>query len=67
MIVVVGAYCCMALGWIAPSGGYYLANLLGSIGIATVAYRDRAWQPFWLNVVWSIFAVVGIGVGVLRP
>ncbi len=62
VIVVVGAYCCMSLGWVTPGATFYLVNLLGSIGIALVAHRDSAKQPFWLNVVWSIFAVVGMAV-----
>lgn len=62
VIVVVGAYCLMSLGVVTPGATFYLANLLGSIGIALVAYRDSASQPFWLNVVWSVFAVVGIAV-----
>ena len=65
-VCVFGAYILTSNGWL-PSTGvtFQLLNLVGGIGIATVSYTKRNYQPFALNFIWSIVAVIAIARAVL--
>lgn len=39
---------------------YYLLNLTGSIGIAAVSFRRKAWAPTILNIAWGLIALGAI-------
>ena len=40
---------------------YQLLNLTGSVGIAVETYSKKDYQPFWLNLIWAVIALVAIG------
>jgi hypothetical protein len=40
---------------------YHALFLLGSAGLAIVTYRHRAFQSFWVNVVFIFLACLAIG------
>ncbi len=42
------------------SAGYHLLNLAGALCMVVNARHNKAKPLFWLNVVWSLIAVIGL-------
>lgn len=39
---------------------YQILNLTGAVGIVTVSFYKRAYQPAVLNIIWIIIALIAI-------
>jgi hypothetical protein len=39
---------------------YILLNITGGVGVATVAYSKRTYQPVVMNVVWVVVGVIAL-------
>jgi hypothetical protein len=39
---------------------YHILNFIGSIGVATISYHRKVWQPVVINVTFALFALVAI-------
>ena len=39
---------------------YQILNLSGAIGLGTICYFKRTYQPFVVNVIWATIAVLAI-------
>ena len=57
---IVGAYAAGSWGWLEPGPLYQLLNLTGAAGVGLVCWWRRAWQPFWLEVVWAAVAAAAL-------
>lgn len=44
----------------ADSAAYQLLNLTGALGIVSISLQKRAYQPAFLNIVWTVVAVVAL-------
>jgi hypothetical protein len=61
VVFVLGGYCLLAVGIIdGNSWPYHLSVLVGSIFVAAVSYRKRAYQPLALNATFSILALFAL-------
>ena len=60
-ILIVSAYLFVTLKFLdVSSTGYHLTNLAGALCMAVNAKHNKARPLFWLNVVWSLIAVIGL-------
>ena len=60
-IAIITAYFLNSFSLMATSGFWYsFLNLTGSIGIALVSYRKKAYQPMTLNIVWAGIGLIAI-------
>lgn len=39
---------------------YQLLNLTGALGLATICYFKRTYQPLFVNTVWALIAVIAL-------
>lgn len=39
---------------------YQLLNLTGAIGLATICYFKKTYQPLFVNIIWSLIAIIAI-------
>lgn len=46
--------------WDMKSLVYQFFNLIGSVGLATIAFCKKDWQPATLNIIWAAIGVVTI-------
>lgn len=61
------AYALLSFGFLAPhSLAYQLLNLTGGVTIIVDAWVDRNYQPVFLNIIWSLVAIVAIAQIFLR-
>ena len=61
VIATVLAYMFVSFGLMSPVGMLYqVLNLTGAIGITIETWVKRDYQPFWLNLIWAIIALVAI-------
>lgn len=58
--LVLGGYILLSTGVIGNDPLYHGMMLFGSIGVALISYRQRAWQPFALNVAFALAAFYAI-------
>ncbi len=60
-VAIVLAYALVSFSLIRPTGLYYqLLNVTGALGIVTVSFYKKTYQPGVLNIVWMIIAVIAI-------
>ena len=60
-ILIVGAYLLITIKLLdINSSVYHLMNLTGALCMAVNARHKEAKPLFWLNVVWSLVAVIGL-------
>ena len=61
VVATIGAYILVSFSLVAPTSlAYQLLNLTGALGGTIETYQQRDYQPFWLNLIWSIIALVAI-------
>ncbi len=39
---------------------FQLLNIVGSLGLALVAFGRRDWQPMVLNIIWILIAIIAM-------
>ncbi|MBP7832888.1 MAG: hypothetical protein KA035_03905 [Candidatus Levybacteria bacterium] len=39
---------------------YQLLNLSGAIGLGTICYVRRTYQPLFVNIIWSLIAILAL-------
>lgn len=60
-IVMLGGYALLSFGVISgESAIYHGMFLIGSIGLAVITYRHRAFQSFTVNVFFGVLALVAL-------
>jgi hypothetical protein len=60
-LLIVSAYLFVTIKLIAvSSAAYHLLNLTGALCMVANAKHNRAKPLFWLNVVWSLIAIIGL-------
>ncbi len=60
-ILIVSAYLFVTIKFLdAGSAVYHLMNLAGALCMAVNARHKEAKPLFWLNVVWSLIAIIGL-------
>ena len=60
-ILIVSAYLFVTIRFLDVSSTvYHLMNLTGALCMAINAKHNEAKPLFWLNVVWSLVAVIGL-------
>ena len=60
-ILIISAYLFLTLKLVAVnSAAYHLMNLIGALCLVVNARHSGARPLFWLNVVWSLVAIMGL-------
>jgi hypothetical protein len=55
------AYALVSFSFIQATSIYYqLLNVTGALGIVTISFYKKAYQPGVLNIIWAIIALVAI-------
>lgn len=65
-VFILYAFLANSQGWMRPGPAYFALNLVGSIAIMLVAWRQAAWQPFAINAFWAAVAAYSLVVFRLR-
>lgn len=61
MVAVVLAYALVSFAVLQASDlAYQLLNITGSIGLAVVSFKKKAYQPGVLNIVWTAIALAAV-------
>ena len=61
VVATVGAYMLVSFSLVgATSLPYQILNLTGALGITIETYTKKDYQPFWLNLIWMIIALIAI-------
>ena len=61
VVATVLAYLLVSFSLMSPTSiSYQLLNLTGALGVTIETYVKRDYQPFWLNLIWSLIALVAI-------
>jgi len=61
LVAVVVAYALVSFTFVAPTNFIYqILNFTGSIGITIETYYKKDYQPFWLNLIWAIIALIAM-------
>jgi hypothetical protein len=61
LVTVVGAYILVSFSLVTPTNVVYqLLNFTGSIGITIETWYKKDYQPFWLNLIWALIALVAM-------
>lgn len=61
VIVVLLAYVGVSASLLSPQGFWYqFFNFTGSAAVAIQTYYRRDLQPFWLNLIWALIALVAL-------
>lgn len=61
VVVTLGAYAAVSLGFLLPGDTLYpLLNLFSGVAIGIETYVHKDSQPFWLNVIWALIALVAL-------
>jgi hypothetical protein len=64
-LAILAAYALSSFAVLSPADlSYQLLNLTGAIGIATVSFHKRTYQPGVLNMVWAAIAFIAL-IGIL--
>lgn len=60
-IASLAAYFSVSFGLLHPRDlSYQLLNLAGAVGLGTICYFRRTYQPFVVNLIWGVIAVLAI-------
>jgi len=57
---ILAAYALTSFGAIEQGPLYQALNLTGAAGVGVICWRQRTWQPFWLEVVWGTVALIAL-------
>lgn len=57
---ILGAYALLSADVLPAARTYQAMNLLGALGVGGVCWRQRAWQPLFLQVAWGVIALVAL-------
>ena len=61
VVATVGAYILVSFSMLSPTSLLYqLLNLTGAVGVTIETWVRRDYQPFWLNLIWAVIALVAI-------
>lgn len=61
MVAIVLAYIFVSFSFLSSNSIWYqILNGTGAVGIVTVSFYKKAYQPGILNIIWSIIAVIAI-------
>jgi hypothetical protein len=61
VVATVGAYLLVSFSVLSPTSlSYQLLNLTGALGVTIETWVRRDYQPFWLNLIWALIALVAI-------
>ncbi len=61
LVTVILAYAMISFSFVTPHNlVYQLLNFTGSIGITIETYYKKDYQPFWLNLIWALIALVAM-------
>ncbi len=67
MAAVVLAYALVSFSVLRSSDvSYQLLNITGSVGLAVVSFKKKAYQPGVLNVIWMLIALAALARMALR-
>ncbi len=57
----IAAYILVSFLVLSPTSIWYQAlNLTGALGVTVETYYRRDYQPFWLNLLWAVIALVAL-------
>ena len=60
-MATLGAYFLVSFGVMGPRDiQYQLLNLTGAIGLGTICYYKRTYQPLFVNVIWAAIAFLAV-------
>ena len=59
-LAVLGAYAMLSLNLIEVGTVYHVLNLTGACGLGLISWLKKAWQPFSLNAIWAILALIAL-------
>lgn len=59
-IAILGAYALLSFDVIGKNALFHGLNFSGALGVGWVCWRRRAWQAFWLEVVWAAVALLSL-------
>lgn len=55
------AYFLVSFSLVGPKDlSYQILNLIGAIGLGTICYFNRTYQPFFVNIVWGLIALLAV-------
>ncbi|HVT01424.1 MAG TPA: hypothetical protein VHE53_04300 [Patescibacteria group bacterium] len=55
------AYFLVSFGITGPKDlTYQLLNLTGAIGLATICYYKKTYQPLFVNIIWGVIALLAV-------
>lgn len=61
-LATLSAYFLVSFGLADPKDmRYQLLNLTGAIGLGTICYFKKTYQPLFVNIIWAIIALLAIG------
>jgi len=61
VIATLGAYLFVSFSLLSPTSlSYQALNLTGALGVTIETYYRKDYQPFWLNLIWMMIALVAI-------
>lgn len=61
VIATIAAYILVSFSILAPTSMWYqLLNLTGALGVTIETYYRKDYQPFWLNLIWALIALIAI-------
>jgi hypothetical protein len=61
VVATIVAYVLVSFSLLSPTGlSYQFLNLTGAVGVTIETWVKRDYQPFWLNLIWAIIALVAI-------
>lgn len=62
VVATILAYILVSFSLVSPNGWLYqILNFTGALGITIETYYKKDYQPFWLNLIWALIALVAIG------
>ena len=57
----IAAYILVSFLVLSPTSIWYqLLNLTGAFGVTVETYYRKDYQPFWLNLLWAVIALVAL-------
>ena len=60
-LATLSAYFLVSFGIMGPRDlPYQLLNLSGAIGLGTICYVKRTYQPLFVNIIWAAIAVLAL-------
>ena len=61
VVATIAAYVLVSFLVLSPTSLIYQAlNLTGALGVTIETYYRKDYQPFWLNLIWMLIALVAI-------